>query len=119
MSNLATAPALYRATPQSTRRRQQRGELARLGVATFTADWTLYDDDIRQALASFGKAGVPMYLVYKPGAPEAPQVLPELLTVETMIEALRNAAGVAPQASVAQPQTDAGREKGPAERRST
>jgi thiol:disulfide interchange protein DsbD len=68
-------------------------ELERLKVATFTADWTLYDDEIRQVLASFGKAGVPLYLVYGPAAPHEPEVLPELLTVDMMIEALRDAAG--------------------------
>ncbi len=68
-------------------------ELSRLAVATFKADWTLYDDDIRQVLASFGKAGVPMYLVYGPASPGEPVVLPELLTVDVVLDALRNAAG--------------------------
>jgi thiol:disulfide interchange protein DsbD len=72
-----------------------KGELGRLDVATFKADWTLHDDDIRQVLASFGKAGVPMYLLYRPGAPGDPRVLPELLTVDLVIDALREAAGAA------------------------
>ena len=67
-------------------------EFDRLGVAKFKADWTLYDDDIRQMLASFGKAGVPMYLVYRPGEPNEPKLLPELLTVDLVLEAIRNAA---------------------------
>jgi hypothetical protein len=33
-----------------------------------------------------------MYLVYDPDAPLRPQVLPELLTVDTLLEALRQAA---------------------------
>ncbi len=70
-----------------------RDELDRLGVATFKADWTLYSEEIRAVLASFGKAGVPMYLVYRPEAPGDPQVLPELLTVDLVIDALRQAAG--------------------------
>jgi thiol:disulfide interchange protein/DsbC/DsbD-like thiol-disulfide interchange protein len=70
-----------------------RDELERLRVATFKADWTLYDEEIRQVLASFGKAGVPMYLVYRPEAPGDPEVLPELLTVDLVIDALRQAAG--------------------------
>jgi thiol:disulfide interchange protein DsbD len=71
-----------------------RSEIERLEVATFKADWTLYDDEIRQMLARFGKAGVPMYLVYGPAAPSEPELLPELLTVELTIDALRNAAGL-------------------------
>jgi thiol:disulfide interchange protein DsbD len=70
-----------------------KSELARLDVATFKADWTLYNEEIRQVLASFGKAGVPMYLVYDPNAPGDPKVLPELLTVDGVIDALRGAAG--------------------------
>jgi thiol:disulfide interchange protein DsbD len=44
-------------------------------------DWTNRDPAITQALAEFGRAGVPLYLVYnsKPGATEA-LVLPQLLT---------------------------------------
>jgi thiol:disulfide interchange protein DsbD len=69
-----------------------KAEIERLDVATFKADWTLYDEEIRAVLARFGKAGVPMYLVYRPGAPADPAVLPELLTVDLVIEALRQAA---------------------------
>ena len=70
-----------------------QSELARLRFVTFKADWTLYDDEIRQVLASFGRAGVPMYLVYAPNSPGHPKLLPELLTVDLVIDALRDAAG--------------------------
>jgi thiol:disulfide interchange protein len=68
-------------------------EFERLGVATFKADWTLYDEEIRSILASYGKAGVPMYLVYGPGAPADPAVLPELLTIDIVVDALQDAVG--------------------------
>ena len=68
--------------------------VADLDVAMIKADWTRRQDDIRQVLAQHGKAGVPMYLVYTPGRPSAPQVLPEVLTPSVVIEALRQAAGV-------------------------
>jgi thiol:disulfide interchange protein DsbD len=44
-------------------------------------DWTNRDAAITQALADFGRAGVPLYVVYnsKPGGGE-PLVLPQLLT---------------------------------------
>ncbi len=51
------------------------------GVTLMKGDWTNRDPAITQALAEFGRAGVPLYLVYnsKPGATEA-LVLPQLLT---------------------------------------
>jgi thiol:disulfide interchange protein DsbD len=61
--------------------------LAQGGWAVLEADWTRRDETIRRELARYGKAGVPLYLVYREGAAE-PQVLPELLTVERMLTAL-------------------------------
>jgi thiol:disulfide interchange protein len=55
--------------------------------AVLVADWTRPDDAIRREPARFGKAGVPLYLVYPPGAAE-PQVLPELLSIERVSSAL-------------------------------
>jgi thiol:disulfide interchange protein DsbD len=68
-------------------------ELERLNVATFKADWTRRDPVIRAELARHGRAGVPMYLVFDPAAPNDPAVLPELLTVDGFIAALRGASG--------------------------
>ena len=61
-------------------------------VAMFMADWTHRDEAIRLKLAEFGKAGVPMYLVYSPEAPQDPQLLPELLTRTMVVEAMESAA---------------------------
>jgi thiol:disulfide interchange protein len=51
------------------------------GVTLMKGDWTNRDPAITQALAAFGRAGVPLYVVYnsKPGS-SAPVVLPQLLT---------------------------------------
>jgi thiol:disulfide interchange protein len=51
------------------------------GVTLMKGDWTNRDPAITKALASFGRAGVPLYLVYnaKAGSTE-PIVLPQLLT---------------------------------------
>ncbi len=68
-----------------------RQELTRLDFATFKADWTLRDEEIGRALAEWGRAGVPMYLVYPADTAQRPMLLPELLTVETTVEALRAA----------------------------
>jgi thiol:disulfide interchange protein DsbD len=64
-----------------------QGALRQGGYAVLEADWTRRDERIRRELARFGKAGVPLYLVYQPGAAE-PQVLPELLSTERMLGAL-------------------------------
>jgi thiol:disulfide interchange protein len=66
--------------------------LARHNVATFKGDWTHRDEAIRLELARHGKAGVPVYLVYSPERPNAPHVLPELITVDVMLKALDRAA---------------------------
>jgi len=64
-------------------------ELVRWKFATFKADWTLRDDAITQALALWGRAGVPMYLVYSADPDEQTELLPELLTLDATLEALR------------------------------
>lgn len=56
-----------------------RARFAELGVATLKADWTARDEAIGRALAALGRASVPVYALYVPGA-EAPVLLPELLT---------------------------------------
>jgi thiol:disulfide interchange protein DsbD len=61
------------------------------GVVPMVADWTRRDDEIRRVLARHGKAGVPMYLVFAPGSPDTPEVLPELLTLDRLRESLDRA----------------------------
>ncbi len=49
-------------------------------VALLRADWTRRDPAITAALGQLGRNGVPLYVIYKPGA--APVLLSELLSVE-------------------------------------
>ncbi len=51
------------------------------GVTLMKGDWTNRDPAITKALSDFGRAGVPLYVVYnsQPGS-KAPVVLPQLLT---------------------------------------
>jgi thiol:disulfide interchange protein/DsbC/DsbD-like thiol-disulfide interchange protein len=56
-------------------------------VLLLRADWTRQDPVITAALADFGRNGVPLYLVYRPGR-DAAQVLPELLTSAIVLDAL-------------------------------
>lgn len=61
-------------------------------VVKFKADWTKRDERIRAILARHKKAGVPMYLLYSPARPDAPEVLPEVLTAGLIKAALARAA---------------------------
>ena len=51
------------------------------------ADWTNKDDVIAVELKRHGRAGVPLYLVYRPGEAEA-EILPQILTYEILKDAL-------------------------------
>jgi thiol:disulfide interchange protein/DsbC/DsbD-like thiol-disulfide interchange protein len=65
--------------------------VAKAFTATHTlylvADWTRRDDVIARTLAEQGRTGVPLYLVYGPGAAQ-PKVLPQLLTSGAVIKAV-------------------------------
>jgi thiol:disulfide interchange protein/DsbC/DsbD-like thiol-disulfide interchange protein len=74
-------------------REEVRSAFAHHQVAFFVADWTRRDARISTLLGVHGRAGVPMYLVISPHSPEHPEVLPELLTPDTVIQAVRRAAG--------------------------
>jgi thiol:disulfide interchange protein/DsbC/DsbD-like thiol-disulfide interchange protein len=63
-------------------------------VTLMKGDWTNRDPAITQALAAFGRAGVPLYVVYngKRGSAE-PQVLPQILTAGVVQGAFADAPG--------------------------
>jgi len=81
-------------------RERVRSELERGGFALFKADWTRRDELIRRELARFGRAGVPLYLLYDPDAPEQPEILPEILTMDRTLQALRAVSRVERAAAV-------------------
>jgi thiol:disulfide interchange protein len=61
--------------------------LRQANVATVKADWTQKDETITRALAEHGRQGVPLYVLYVPGA-AAPVLLPEVLTEDLVLDAL-------------------------------
>jgi thiol:disulfide interchange protein DsbD len=71
--------------------------LAAKGVALVKADWTNSDPAITAALASFGRAGVPLYVLYNatPGSAQ-PAILPQLLTAGIVRDALKSVPDRAP-----------------------
>jgi thiol:disulfide interchange protein DsbD len=68
-----------------------QAELRAKGVTLMKGDWTNRDPAITQALSAFGRAGVPLYVVYnaRPGSTE-PLVLPQLLTANIVHAALED-----------------------------
>jgi len=63
-------------------------------VATLKADWTNRNETIAKELEAHGRAGVPLYLYYAPGA-EQPETLSSVLTPGLVLDALATA-GAAP-----------------------
>lgn len=58
-----------------------------LNVTLVKADWTKRDDVIAAKLAEYGRAGVPLYVLY-PGGDAEPVLLPEVLLPSTVLSAL-------------------------------
>ena len=65
------------------------------GVVLLKADWTRRDDEITQALAGYGRQGVPVYILYGRESGSAPRFLPELLTPAIVLSALDETLGPA------------------------
>jgi len=59
-----------------------------LGVVAMKADWTRGDPLITRALGRYGRDGVPLYVLYDGRVDSEPQLLPQLLTPDTVLEAL-------------------------------
>jgi len=63
--------------------------LAERGIVALEADWTRYDPVITDALESFGRSGVPLYLLYTPDGEVT--VLPQSLTSGIVRDAVEKA----------------------------
>ena len=63
---------------------------AHKGVVMLKADWTNRDPVITQVLGSFGRNGVPLYLLYPAGGTaREPTVLPQILSERILIDAIK------------------------------
>ena len=63
---------------------------ARKGVVMLKADWTKRDPVITQVLGTFGRNGVPLYVLYPAGgATREPAVLPQILSERILIDATK------------------------------
>ncbi len=74
-----------------------RALMRELNVVPIEADYSSEDPMIKAVLERFKRAGVPLYLVYSPGRPDEPQILPELLTPQIVTDALRKAGPSKPE----------------------
>jgi thiol:disulfide interchange protein DsbD len=64
-----------------------RSALRSGGYTYLKGDWTQQNPEITQVLSSFGRAGVPLYLVFPAHGAQA-MVLPQLLTEAAVVQAL-------------------------------
>ena len=62
-------------------------------ITAVRADWTNRNPDITKLLARFGRSGVPLYVIFPAGKPDAPIVLPEVITTSMVIDAIDRATG--------------------------
>ncbi|MBB5212950.1 protein-disulfide reductase DsbD family protein [Microbulbifer hydrolyticus] len=63
-----------------------------LGITALKGDWTNQDPQITELLARYGRSSVPLYLLFPAGGGE-PQILPQILTRDSLLIAMRSAAG--------------------------
>ena len=68
-----------------------RAKIKELNAVPLLGDYTKTPDDITAELRRFGRAGVPLVLVYPKDPATAPLLLPEVLTPSRVLEALDQA----------------------------
>ncbi len=61
-------------------------------VALLRADWTNENKAISKVLGEFNRSGVPLYLMYPADLNKTPEVLPQVLSQEMVIQAIEKAA---------------------------
>lgn len=62
-----------------------------LDIIPYTADYTLPVPEITEDLKRFERGGVPVFVVYRPFNTEKPEILPEIITAEMLVGALKRA----------------------------
>lgn len=68
--------------------------LARTGTTYMVADSTKFDARIEDAMASYGRDSLPLYVLY-PADGRAPVILPQILGTDMLVKALQQASGKA------------------------
>ncbi len=65
-----------------------RDRFKELGFTMLKADWTRRNSEITEALASYGRTGVPLYVLYGSQSEDDPVILPQILTPGIVLEEL-------------------------------
>lgn len=58
------------------------------GISVLVADWTDQNPEVAAGLAEFGRAAVPLYLLYGRDPAKPPEILPQALTPGLVLEAI-------------------------------
>jgi thiol:disulfide interchange protein len=61
------------------------------GVTYLKGDWTKHDSTITDLLKQHGRTGIPLYLVYPSDSSKGATLLPQILTADLVVEALKHA----------------------------
>jgi thiol:disulfide interchange protein DsbD len=64
-----------------------RAAFEQTGTVKLKGDWTNRDPEITALLKELGRAGVPLYLYWAPGAAQ-PKILPQVLTEAAILSEL-------------------------------
>jgi len=65
-------------------------KLNEYGVVALKGDWTSRDETISKTLESFGRTGVPLYVLYPRGADSDPVILPQFLSEQMVLSHLES-----------------------------
>lgn len=60
-------------------------------IVMMRGDWTKSDPEITSLLHQFGRNGVPLYLMYPEDSMDKPEILPQILTTDLVLEAMKRA----------------------------
>lgn len=63
-----------------------KDEFKKRGITYLKGDWTNRDAEITKILSEFGRSGVPLYLYYPAGINTPPEILPQILTPEIVLQ---------------------------------
>lgn len=70
--------------------------LKREGLVAVRADWTSRNDEITALLQRFGRSGIPLLVIIPQGRIDNAVVLPEVVTVDMLLDALSRVSGDSP-----------------------
>lgn len=65
--------------------------MAESGITYLKGDWTNRDPNITALLKDYGRNGIPLYIVFADGNSDKGKILPQILTKETVLQAISQA----------------------------